>query len=174
MAVGVDGQLVAIGGIEFVEGTTVPSATVAESTSIPTGLRFAAHNTATATAAGTPLGAPIDTAVFNPDGLTVAGGEVAVPEGVWLVEADVTLQGTSSSRTNFDCWLSVDGVQAAGSLGMLYLRQANYGATAHLSTVVTVGAGLASDVGVTVSRTNGTSGGLFIVGGSRVAVHRLA
>ncbi len=140
----------------------------------PPGLRFSGWNAAAPTAAGVPFDAPFDTVSFNPDGLAFTGGAVTVPEGSWLVEAHITLQGTSNNRTNYDASITVDGTPDPGSLGMMYLRLTNYGASAALSAVVVVPPAGSVAVGAQVERTNGSSGGLFIAGGSRLLVHRLS
>ena len=173
MPTGEDGELVAVAGIDLGGAALVTSPDLEQAAADPPGPVFVAYNAGTATAAGAPFTAPIDTVSLNTPGFVFAGNAVTLTEGTWYVEADVTLQATTSNRTNFDCWLTADGSQIPGSIGMAYLRQTNYGATPHLAGLVTVPAAGSVDVGVVVDRTHGNTGGSFIVGGTRLMVHRV-
>lgn len=59
------------------------------------------------------------------------GGEVTV-QTAGLYEIDFAASAASlGSRTEAEAWLEVNGVEIAGTRGLIYARQANHGATPH-------------------------------------------
>ena len=132
--------------------------------------RFVAYSSSSTTAGGNPTTISVDTASLNPDGFTFSNGGVVLPDGNWFVEAHVGGKATgSTSRTNFDAYLTADGVQVPGSAAVLYLRQTNFGGSAPLAAVVSGGVVVA----VEVDRTVGAASGVFGAGFCRLIVYKL-